>query len=493
METAGFHGRSLRRAPAAVRRNAALAGFLVLIAVHVPLVILYARLQARTWLEMAAVGIFPAPGYYGFLPLQGLRLLILVLFSMDVAVWVAMLSLLPLDTSDEAGFFINVRRRMRRSWLFIHAPLVSLAGFLAVCRLYWITSISSGVGAAWFVPGLASATLSNPALSWVRVERWLLAGLALYLFTRLAFLTGLPRPKAWARHLLQVSGAILSLTLLDAYLLVPLIDGGLSRTMARARKAEDRACPGTYELSGPSRIEILFDALVRTPADAPSLREMPQAGLPLSITALPPLPFVEGSGLPVVLEGEGKPGLPAGMEMRVDATGTPFTLPLPPQCGNTRVLKVDRALPWTLLKLLWRDLGPGPLRLAFRPAPLGSPKNAPQEGILLIQSDGKNLPPGTPLTPLPLPFAERISEATPDWDLDRLVRLPVQRTNPFRRQHPLDPLWQPVLPLAMPPPVSANGDLAFSVPSELPWDDLLRALASSGHAKRVFLVGNSEE
>lgn len=492
MTTAGFHARSLSRAPAAVRRQAILAGLLALVAVHFPLVVLFARLQARSWSEMAAAAIFPSPGYYGFFPLQGLRLLIIVLFSLDVAVWVAMLSLLPLDPSGQVGPFESVRRRMRRRWLFIHAPLVPLAGFLAVARLYWITRFSSGAGGAWFVPGLSGAVGNHPALSWIRVEGWLLAGLALYLVTRLTLLTGLPRPKAWARHLFQVGVAVASLTLLNAFLVLPAADGGLSRAMSRARDAENRVCPGSFDQGEPERTEVLFDALVRTPADAPSLREMPQASLPHSVTALPPLPFVEGSGLSVILEGGTPPGLAAGLEIRVDGTGTPFALPLPSQCSKARVLKADRGLAWSSLLPVLRDIGPGPLQLAFRPAPLGRPLNASPGPLRLVLARLSDLPPGLEAVALPLPFHGRINESPPDWDLAKLVRLASPRTNPFRREHPLDPLWQPILPLVFPPAVSPAGDVAFIVPAGLAWDDLLRALASTGEAKRVFLVGLSD-
>ncbi len=235
-------GRS--RAPRAALRRALIAALLATLAIQLPLVVGYARIQSDAWTEMARRGIFPVPEYYGFLPLQGPRLVAMSLFAIDIGTWVALLTLLPLE-GRMPGVFAEARRRLRRRWLLAHAPLAPLAAVLGGTRLFGEAMHESGAGAAWFVPGLLAVPGTPAAGLWVSVEQIVLFALSAAMLVHLTLLAGVVRPARWLRNTLLIAAAALLLALVSWWVVVPAADHGLSAATRAARAEGLEACPGS--------------------------------------------------------------------------------------------------------------------------------------------------------------------------------------------------------------------------------------------------------
>jgi len=486
------------RAPRAALRRALGAALLVTLAIQLPLVAGYARIQSDAWTEMARRGIYPVPEYYGFLPLQGPRLVAMSLFSIDIGTWVALLTLLPLE-GRMPGVFAEARRRLRRRWLLAHAPLAPLAAMLGGTRLFGEAMHESGAGAAWFVPGLLAVAGTPAAELWVRVEQIVLFALSAAMLVHLTLLAGVVRPARWLRNTLLIAAAGLTLALAGWWIVVPATDRGLSAAMRDARAEALQACPGIAPLSATARGAVLFEAFERTTADSPALRERPSHELPLEIASLPPLALPLAAGVAVDLSARaagapGRPdGLPGGCELTVDGDGGATVLPLPDECGTTRVAKIDRIAPWASVVPLLQELGDGPLRLGYRAAPTGRPlRPLAAERAPRLELGAEGLPAGVPRARVPLPFFRRLPKGTPlpDEEVGRWRRLRAGRLLPHDREAELDVVWRDALPPAAPPPVDAEGRVALVTPDEAAWDDVLRAIlaAARAGARTIYVV-----
>jgi hypothetical protein len=486
------------RAPRAALRRALVAALFATLAIQLPLVVGYARVQSDAWTEMARRGIYPVPEYYGFLPLQGPRLAAMSLFAIDIGTWVALLTLLPLE-GRVPGVFAEARRRLRRRWLLAHAPLAPLAAVLGGTRLFGEAMHESGAGAAWFVPVLLAVPGTPAAELWVRVEQIVLFALAAAMLVHLSLLAGVVRPARWLRNTLLIAAAGMALALASWWIVVPAADRGLSDAMRAARDEATLACPGVVPLSATARGAVLFQAFERTTADAPALRERPPYELPLEIASLPPLALPLAGGVAVDLsarpaQAQGRPaGLPGGCQLTVDGDGEASVLPLPDQCGATRVAKIDRIARWSSVVPLLQELGDGPLRLGYRAALTGRPlrplaaANAPR---LAVGDVG--LPPGVPRARVPLPFGRKLAKGMllPDEEIGRWRRLRSGRVLPHDREAALDVVWRDALPPAAPPPVDAEGRVALVTPDDAAWDDVLRAIAAAARAgaRTIYVV-----
>ncbi|MBP7148679.1 MAG: hypothetical protein KBD01_14165 [Acidobacteria bacterium] len=484
-------GRDRRRAPPGARRAAVLAGAAALVAVHLPLVAGYARMQLSAWRQMTEVGIVPAAEFYAPWPLQAARLFVVALFTVDVAGWAALLALLPLDEPHEPAFSA-ARRRLRRRWLFAHAPVLPIAAFLVAARLFGEAQSGSGAGAAWFLPELIATSHPPASELWVRAERLVLLSLGGALAAHLALLGGIVRPTRWIRNTAAMLGVAVAVAALDIALVLPLVDGGLSRGMAAARASAAAACPGLDALPAPERVETTFNTFVRTTADSPALREYPDFALPDSVVALPPLAWSDWTGLAVRLEAPGGALLSAGEELRAHLDGSLLAMPIPDLCGGQRVLKADRGLSWNRMREVLARAGSGPLRLAFRPAPFGGrPLVAPARPLdVVLARPGAVVPGGVPHADVPLPFAAELPHSRVPRAVAPRARLREGRASPYSRAAPLDPLWQDALPACVAPDLSNKLETALAIPPEAAWDDVLRALAAAADAgaRRVFLV-----
>ncbi len=478
-----------RQVPLPALRRALVIGAVSLVLVHLPLVAGYAAMQKLAWRQIVASGLFPAPDFYAAFPLQLPRLLLIALFSIDVATWMALLALLPLD-KGQGNAFVEARRRGRRRWIIAHAPLYPVAAFMIGARMHGEALSLSGAGAAWFHGSTAAGTPSA-ALAWVHGEHAILASLGLALIVHLALLAGPVRPARWLRNVGVMTGLAAALAAVDLYLIVPLVDGGLVRTMRQAQDELVVSCPEAEELEASKRAGVAFDVFVRTVADSPALKHSPAAALPHSVTALPPLPLVSQSGLPVELatgalaSDEERPG----RELRI--TGDGFFEAWPTgTCANARVLKADRGLPWWRVREIVSGLAPGALQLAFRPAPIHRPRALPTRAPELHVTSSRAVPEGVPAIPLPLEFITAPSLPIEPLASGTLVRAGADRENPFRRKEATDPLWQDSLPMVVAPPLDRRGRTALVVYENTPWDDVLRAIAAASlaGAREVYIV-----
>ncbi|HHN74957.1 MAG TPA: hypothetical protein ENK10_06980, partial [Acidobacteria bacterium] len=174
-------------------------GAATLAMVFLPLVVGYALLQRLNWQQIVATGVYPASVFYAGFPLQIPRLLVLSLFAVDLAFWLGLLTLLPLDEGDSV--FIDARRRMRRRWLLAHAPVVPIAALLVGARLYAEALSLSGAGAAWFDAARLAGGGAPAAATWVHGESLLLVSLATCFLVHLALLAGLVRFGHWLRNM----------------------------------------------------------------------------------------------------------------------------------------------------------------------------------------------------------------------------------------------------------------------------------------------------
>ncbi|MCU0230051.1 MAG: hypothetical protein MUC67_01610 [Acidobacteria bacterium] len=487
------------RAPRAARHRALIAALLATLAIQVPLVVGYARAQSDVWAEMARRGIHPVPEYYGFFPLQGPRLVAISLFAVDVGSWVALLMLLPLEVRVP-DVFADARRRLRRRWLLAHAPLVPLAAVLGGTRLFGEAMRESGAGAAWFVPALLAVPGTPAAELWVRVEQIVLFALAAAMLVHLALLAGVVRPARWLRNTLVLAAASLALALASWWLLVPVADRGLSTAMRAAQAEALAACPGASPLSATARGAVLYQAFERTPADGPALRERPPYELPLEVATLPPLALPLAGGVAVDLAARnggpaGPAGLPAGHALTVDGDGGASVLPLPGECGATRVAKIDRIAPWSELAPLLHELGDGPLRLGYRAALTGRPlRPLDAERAPRLVVDGAAPPAGVPRSRVPLPFGRTLTPGTPlpEEEIGRWPRLGRSRVLPHDRESELAVVWRDALPPAAPPAVDGEGRVALAVPPAAAWDDVLRAIAAATRAgaRTIYVVAS---
>jgi hypothetical protein len=486
------------RAPRAALRRALVAALLATLSIQLPLVVGYARVQSDAWTEMARRGIYPVPDYYGFLPLQGPRLVAMSLFAIDIGTWVALLTLLPLEGRGP-GVFAEARRRLRRRWLLAHAPLAPLAAVLGGTRLFGEAMHESGAGAAWFVPAMLAVPGTPAAELWVQVEQIVLFALSAAMLVHLSLLAGIVRPARWLRNTLLMAAAGLALAFTCWWLVVPAADRGLSDAMRSARTEAVAACPGIAPLDATARGAVLFQAFERTTADAPALRERPPYELPLEIAALPPLalPLAGGVAIDLSARAAGRPfrpdGLPEGHELTVDGDGGATVLPLPDECGATRVAKIDRITRWSAVVPLLLELGDGPLRLGYRAAPAGRPlqpltaDRAPRLDVGVT-----SLPPGVPRARVPLPFGRKLAKgsALPGDEIGRWRRLRPGRSLPHDRETELDVVWRDALPPAAPPPVDAEGRVALVTPDDAAWDDVLRAITAAARAgaRTIYVV-----
>ncbi|GEM_PF-5112965 len=497
----------LRRASRSARVRAALAGIVALAALHIPLIVGYATTESMAWQQITDAGYVPAPLYYAPWPLQFPRLILITLFSLNIATWIALLTLLPLD-EDGSDVFASMRRRLRRRWLYAHAPLFPVAAFMGGARLYGESLTWTGAGASWFRPALISTSHPNAATAWIASETAFLSLLSAGFAVHLIFLAGVVRPRHWMRNLTALAltgGALLAI---DWYVLLPMADGGLFHSQTLARRAADRACSNASEQPDMIRSEMLFNTLQRTVADSPALRMLHPVDLPPSAIALPPLPWLGFAGVPVRLtmrDGDGgvlrdssmsrNPfELEGGWEYRLDIGGTAQRFPASPACVKARVLKIDRGLRWHHIAPLLREVGGSEVLLAFRSAPIDraiAPVLGPGPEMIVV-GDGGAIPAGIPRSDLPLAFRlppepSRRATSQGPW-----AHLPPERRKPFERTLPSDPLWHRRLPEALPPPMDEEMRTTLVVTSQSAWDDLLRAIAaaSKAGAKTIYVLSS---
>lgn len=488
------------RAPRAALRRALLAALIATLAIEIPLVAGYAHVQANAWREMTQRGLVPSAEYYGFLPLQGPRLVAMSLFSVDIGMWVALLTLLPLE-GRLPGVFAQARRRLRRRWLLAHAPLAPLAAVLGGTRLFGEAMHESGAGATWFVPPLLSVPGTPAATLWVQVEQLVLFALSAAMLVHLTLLAGVVRPGRWLRNTALLAAGACALALGSWLFVMPAADRGLSRSMRQALANSRDACPGVGGLSSVARGALLFHVFARTSADAPALRERPPYAFPLEVSLPPPLPYPLAAGVGVVLDpadrGPGGGELAGGYELRVDGDGGEAAFPLPAECGQLRVVKIDRMRRWKEVAPLLAGLGRGPLRFGYRAAPRGVPFLPPggtESPRLVLGQSAADLPPAVPRARVPLPFARPLAPGRPlpDEERGQWPRLG-WRLLPEDREQPLDVVWREALPAAQPPGLGPDGDVALVIPDGAAWDDVLRAIAaaSTAGARRIYALSSA--
>jgi hypothetical protein len=482
-----FTPRPERRAlPRSLVLKAAFAGGLVTLALFVPLIAGLARMQRLTWEQMAAHGVHPAPVFYAPWPLQVPRVLVLALFALDIGFWAAH-TMLPVHALAREGYFGAARRRLRRHWLIAHAPFFPTIALLAAARLHALGLSTTGAGAALFAPALAATGEGFLLRGWITTEHLLLVSLGATFLVHLALLAGITRPRRWLRNVGVLALAAGVLTAAGVFVVLPVSDGGLVRTMAAAREDARRACPGVDALEVEEQIATVYSAFSRTALDSPALRQLPYPNVPLSIAVPPALPLANLAGLAVQLDVPPRKDtqLAVGHELTVAADGAEMVLPLPAVCAAQRVLKLDRALRWQTAGPLLARSGPGELRLGFRPAPAGAPRALrPDESapILRLLEDAGQVPPGVPhrRLPLDLPGASALPGAA--------AAILEDRPQP-RRDHPFV-LWAETAPLPLPPAPDTSGRIALVVEPESTWDEILRAIAAArrGGANEILLA-----
>ena len=466
------------RAPRGARLLALLAGGITILVVALPLVAGYGGILATLARQLAAAGEFPAPSFWEPWPLHGTRIAILLMFALDLGLWIALLGLLPLEDVPGAPF-LSLRRRLRRRWLLAMTPVYPVVAALAGARLLARAVTACGAGATWFLPGVLGIDHGAGARAWMAGERGLLAFFAAGFLLHLLVLAGPSRPARWfARIAILAAGGIL-LLLAGTGFLLPLVVGPPWQAAATARQEIRDAFPALSDLDPIDRDDLSWNAFVRTAADGPALRGRPPWALPPSVVALPPAPLAGLAGLPVRLAGPAnRETAPGGLEWRLPLEGPAVPLPLPRPFRAVRVLKADRALPWHRVRDHLLSLGPGPVRVGFAPVPCGPPRAIPPgTAPLLVIRDGDPPPGGPPTGRIPLPFPE--GTVLPADGMDRAPwpgRVRPGRRNLFVRESPTDVLWQRALPLPVPVAPGEDGTVRLAVPAGAPWDDVARAL-----------------
>ncbi|RMF71680.1 MAG: hypothetical protein D6738_13405, partial [Acidobacteria bacterium] len=290
-----------RRAPAGTRRRALVSAALALAMLHLPLALGYGFLLRRSFGRLLEAGVLPAAEFLAPFPLHWPRMFALALFSVDVALWVALVSLLPLD-DPAASVFGRARLRLRRRWLVAHAPVVPLVATLVGAHLHARALASTGAGALFFDVRRVASGL-RLAGAWVEIESLLLISMTAIFLVHIVLLAGIARFWPWLRNALATLAAAWLLATASTFVLIPLGAGPLPR-LARGALAEiDVACPGFDGSDLDTRIAEAFSAFHRTAADAPALREYPPWRVPRTITLPPALARLPAAGLPVVVDG----------------------------------------------------------------------------------------------------------------------------------------------------------------------------------------------
>lgn len=477
---------SPRRSPSILRaaaprdawKRALTAGALTLLALYVPLAWGYGYMQRSSWDEIAAAGLLVSPEFYAAFPLQIPRLFVLSLFAIGVATWSSLFLLLPLEDRYE-GAFVAARRRLRRHWLWAHAPVIPIIVILLAARLHARALSTSGAGAALFAPDLAATGRGFAADVWIRGEHFVLGGLAVLLLMHLALLAGITRPLRWLRNMIGASVLAAVLAWIAFSVFVPLGDRGLSAVMDDARHEALRACPSLETLSLGERVAVVHSAFARTSADSPALRSLDYEQIPQTVSVPPALPFVSTVGFVAWLEGAIDVTSPIvrGTELRIAADGELTALPLPDACDAARVVKADRALAWGVLRPLLREAGAGVIHFAIRSEPRELQGAPPAPGPRLVLVDAVDAPTDIPRARVPLP----LEGGAP-------VIVPFDQPSPRGDHPPLLGAHRP--PLASVPEIDAHGRTLLVVADDAPWDDVLRAIASAaaGGAVEVYLA-----
>ena len=447
----------------------------------VPLVVGYGHIQGVSWSQLSEFGFQPSPLYYGLFPLQGARLLVLSLFALDVGTWIALFMMLPIDERG-CNVYEAARRRLRRRWLWAHAPIVSIVAILVGARLHAYAVSTSGAGAVWFAPRALSSGEGVTASAWIAGELVLLGALILCFGVHVSMLAGIVRPGRWLRNMTVALVSALGLTLVAYFGLLRASDGGLFAASGEAAAHARTLCPGAESLPLEERINALYATFARTSVDSPALRDLPYALQPLTVASLPPLSLIGMTGIAVDLVGDDGAidALEAGQELRTDATGESFVSAGPGVCPDARVLKVDRSLEWRLVRPLLSSSGAGPLHLAFRSAAssqaIAAPGSPGPRLHLLERQDA--LPQNAPRTALPLGFQTHLGEA-PEVPVGPAPR--AEHPPRFRHASP---------PQVLAPRLSNDGSVALMVREDTPWDDVLRgvAAASLAGARDVYIA-----
>jgi hypothetical protein len=454
-----------------LKRRALLAGALAVLILFVPLTVGYAQLQQKSWQQMAAASVHPAPHYYAPSPLQAPRIAILALFAVDVGMWVALFLLVPLEQTP-GHVFTTARRRLRRRWLYAHAPVISVVAMLTGARLHGLSLSSSGAGAAWFDPRLIATGHGFAPEVWSRGESLLLTSLAACFIVHISLLSGIGRAWHWLRNLLAAGLAAAALTALGTFVVLPRADGGLMRAAQQARAASAEACTAISQLTPVERAGEIFSAFARTGQASPAFQGAPYDELPETLAALPPLDFLLGPGVVVRWDGGAASTglLRGGGELRMGADGAVFEQPSSPLCADARVLKIDRSILWPAVRALLAELEDGPLHLAYRPAPHASPRALPA-------------PPGPRLTVVGAAGASFGSEschALPLRPADGTASFASEPRNRLapRGAHP-DAFARTLPPRVAAPSPDPEGRTCLIASAETPWDDVLRAIAAA--------------
>ena len=490
------------RAPRGARLLALLAGGTTVLVVALPLVAGYGAVLARLARQLAATGELPAPSWWTPWPLHAARLTVLLLFALDLGLWIALVGLLPLDDLPGAPFE-SLRRRLRRRWLLAMTPVYPVAAALAGARLLARAGSTCAAGAWWFLPGVLGRDHGEGARAWIAGERGILAFFAAAFLLHLLVLAGPSRPRRW---LARVAAALAAGTVLLATglaVVLPLVVGAPWQAAAVARRELLASFPGLADLDPIARDDLAWNAFARTAADGPAFRGRPPWTLPPEVVALPPAPLAGLDGIAVRLVVPGDPGqapaaMPTGMEWRIPRDGATVPLPLPRPFHGTRVLKADRGLPWSRVAAAMTRIGPGPLRIGLRPAPCGPPRALPPgHAPALVIATGP-LPAGGPRGTVPLPFPPgTVLPRTPDPPRPHPGRARPGRRDPLVREQPLDVLWQQALPLPRAVPPGPSGLVRLAVPREAAWDDVARAIVAEvlAGARRVelYTVGGPEQ
>jgi hypothetical protein len=443
-----------------------------LVVLLVPLVVGYGHIQGVSFVQLSDYGFQPSPLYYGLFPLQGPRLLVLSLFALDVGTWIALFMMLPIDERG-CNPYEAARRRLRRRWLWAHAPIVSIVAILVGARLHAYAVSSSGAGAVWFAPRALASGEGVTASAWIAGELVLLGALILCFGVHVSMLAGIVRPGRWLRNMAVALVSALGLTLVSYYGLLRASDGGLFAASNAAAAYAAEVCPGAEQLPLEERIRALYGTFSRTSVDSPALRDLPYALQPLTVTSLPPLALIGMSGIAVELVGvDGSlDALRPGQELRTDATGKSFVSAGPGVCLDARVLKMDRSLEWSVVRPLLDSTGPGRLHLAFRSASgqaVAASTSRPPRLHLLRGNDP--LPDDAPRTSLPLGFQTDPGPA------------PSVPGGPAPRAEHAQRFRHVSLPQVLAPRLSNDGSVALMVREDTPWDDVLRGLAAASLA-----------
>ncbi len=479
------------RAPRGARQLALLAGGITVLVVALPLVAGYGGILAALAHQLAAVGECPAPSFWAPWPLHGTRIAILLMFALDLGLWIALLGLLPLEDVPGAPF-LSLRRRLRRRWLLAMTPVYPVVAALAGARLLARAVSACGAGATWFLPGILGIDHGAGARAWIAGERGLLAFFAAAFLLHLLVLAGPSRPGRWLGRVAVLSAGGGVLLAAGIGLVLPVVVGAPFRAAATAREELLHAFPALADVDPIARDDLAWNAFVRTAADGPALRGRPPWALPPSVVALPPAPVAGLAGLPLRIAGPAEPATGGtGLEWRIPLEGPAVPLPLPRPFRPTRVLKADRALPWHRVRDHLLALGPGPLRVGLAPVPCGPPRAIPPGPAPVVVLRNGHLPgDGPPTGQLPLPFPQ--GTALPPGGTERAPwpgRVRPGRRDLFSRELPTDVLWQRALPLPVPVVPDENGTVRLAVPPVTPWDDVARALLAEtlAGARRIEL------